>query len=90
MLREVNTIGSKISDLEVTATVVDMKAILENIREQVQNIEMIGSLFIVSAPSGAGKTTLCNKAVEHFATLEHSVSYTTREPREGEGGRRSI
>ena len=39
MLREVNTIGSKISDLEVTSKVVDMKAILENIREQVQNIE---------------------------------------------------
>ena len=43
-----------------------------------------GTLFIVSAPSGAGKTTLCNKAVEHFPTLEHSVSYTTRTPREGE------
>ncbi|MBE9531364.1 MAG: guanylate kinase, partial [Proteobacteria bacterium] len=43
-----------------------------------------GSLFIVSAPSGAGKTTLCNMAVEHFPTLEHSVSYTTRKPREGE------
>lgn len=43
-----------------------------------------GSLFIVSAPSGAGKTTLCNMAVEHFPALEHSVSYTTRAPREGE------
>jgi uncharacterized protein (TIGR00255 family) len=39
MLREVNTIGSKISDLDVTRTVVDVKAVLENIREQVQNIE---------------------------------------------------
>lgn len=43
-----------------------------------------GCLFVVSAPSGAGKTTLCNKAVEHFSTLEHSVSYTTRKPRDGE------
>ncbi len=43
-----------------------------------------GTLFIVSAPSGAGKTTLCNKAVEHFPTLEHSVSYTTRKARDGE------
>ncbi len=43
-----------------------------------------GCLFVVSAPSGAGKTTLCNKAVEHFQTLDHSVSYTTRKPREGE------
>ena len=39
MLREVNTIGSKISDLEVTRSVVEIKAVLENIREQVQNIE---------------------------------------------------
>ncbi len=39
MLREVNTIGSKISDLDVTQKVVDVKAVLENIREQVQNIE---------------------------------------------------
>ncbi len=43
-----------------------------------------GTLFIVSAPSGAGKTTLCRMAVEHFPNIEHSVSYTTRVPREGE------
>lgn len=39
ILREVNTIGSKISDINVTQTVVDMKAELEKVREQVQNIE---------------------------------------------------
>jgi guanylate kinase len=43
-----------------------------------------GSLFIVSAPSGAGKTTLCHKLVKKLSMLEHSVSYTTREPRRGE------
>lgn len=37
--REVNTIGSKCSDLEITRHVVDMKAEIEKIREQVQNIE---------------------------------------------------
>ena len=37
--RETNTIGSKCSDLEIARTVVDMKAELEKIREQVQNIE---------------------------------------------------
>ncbi len=37
--REVNTIGSKANDLEVTSIVVDMKAEIEKIREQVQNIE---------------------------------------------------
>lgn len=37
--RETNTIGSKCADLEIARTVVDMKAELEKIREQVQNIE---------------------------------------------------
>ncbi|MBI5894106.1 MAG: guanylate kinase [Deltaproteobacteria bacterium] len=43
-----------------------------------------GILFIVSAPSGAGKTTLCKMAVDFFSDLRHSVSYTTRPPRDGE------
>ena len=43
-----------------------------------------GILFMVSAPSGAGKTTLCRKAVDYFHDLRHSVSYTTRSPRDGE------
>ena len=37
--RETNTIGSKCSDLEIARTVVDVKAELEKIREQIQNIE---------------------------------------------------
>lgn len=37
--RETNTIGSKCSDLEITRYVVDMKAEIEKIREQVQNLE---------------------------------------------------
>ena len=37
--REANTIGSKCSDLEITRHVVDIKAEIEKIREQVQNIE---------------------------------------------------
>lgn len=37
--RETNTIGSKAQDLEITRMVVDMKAEIEKIREQVQNIE---------------------------------------------------
>jgi uncharacterized protein (TIGR00255 family) len=39
MGREVNTMGSKSQDLEVTGLVLDMKAELEKLREQVQNIE---------------------------------------------------
>ena len=37
--RETNTIGSKCSDLEITRRVVDMKAEIEKIREQIQNLE---------------------------------------------------
>ena len=37
--RETNTIGSKCGDLEITRRVVDMKAEIEKIREQVQNLE---------------------------------------------------
>lgn len=44
----------------------------------------VSCLFIVSAPSGTGKTTLCRKAVDYFPDLMHSISYTTRPPRKGE------
>jgi len=43
-----------------------------------------GLLFIVSAPSGAGKTTLCRAVRDHFPDLQYSISYTTRPPRPGE------
>lgn len=39
LLREVNTLGSKAADIEVTNLVVELKAELERIREQVQNLE---------------------------------------------------
>lgn len=41
-------------------------------------------LFVVSAPSGAGKTSLCRAITESTENLTHSVSYTTRKPRPGE------
>lgn len=43
-----------------------------------------GSLFIVSAPSGAGKTTICKKIMGTLDNVKTSVSYTTRSPRSGE------
>ena len=43
-----------------------------------------GILFVVSGPSGAGKTTLYKKAISVLPHLMHSVSYTTRSPRAGE------
>jgi guanylate kinase len=41
-------------------------------------------LFLVSAPSGAGKTTLCQRLMEAYPNITYSVSSTTREPRAGE------
>jgi guanylate kinase len=43
-----------------------------------------GIILIISAPSGAGKTTLCRSLLERFPTMKESVSYTTRAPRAGE------
>jgi guanylate kinase len=43
-----------------------------------------GLLFIVSAPSGAGKTTLVERLVEQTPSLKMSRSYTSRVAREGE------
>jgi guanylate kinase len=43
-----------------------------------------GSLFIVCAPSGGGKTSIVNKVLERDPSLKLSVSFTTRAPRHGE------
>lgn len=43
-----------------------------------------GTLYIISAASGAGKTTLVNAVVEQLKNLLVSVSHTTRSPRDGE------
>ena len=45
---------------------------------------MKGLLIIITAPSGAGKTSLINAALEADPVLRLSVSYTTRLPRPGE------
>jgi guanylate kinase len=45
---------------------------------------MPGSLFVVVAPSGAGKTSLVNALLERDRNIKLSISYTTRAPRPGE------
>jgi guanylate kinase len=45
---------------------------------------MSGSLYIVSAPSGAGKTSLVSKLLAADPLVKKSVSFTTRAPRPGE------
>ena len=37
--REINTLGAKINDSDISRTVVDLKVLLEQMREQIQNIE---------------------------------------------------
>lgn len=43
-----------------------------------------GSIFVLSAPSGTGKSTLARRLVQEVPDLSFSVSFTTRAPREGE------
>ncbi|MCP3983963.1 MAG: guanylate kinase [bacterium] len=43
-----------------------------------------GIPFVVSAPSGTGKTTVCRAVVEHDGQVEFSISHTTRPCRPGE------
>ncbi|MDR1952337.1 MAG: guanylate kinase [Elusimicrobiota bacterium] len=43
-----------------------------------------GHIIVVSAPSGAGKTTICNEIIKTDKNTIYSISYTTRKPRDGE------
>src|SRR3954466_15387596 len=43
-----------------------------------------GKLFVITAPSGAGKSSLINALLKDDPSLGLSVSYTTRPPRPGE------
>jgi guanylate kinase len=45
---------------------------------------MRGCLFVITAPSGAGKTSLIDAIMHDDPSLKVSVSYTTRAPRKGE------
>jgi len=46
--------------------------------------QMLGRLYIISAPSGAGKTSLIKALLEDMDNLAVSVSHTTRKMRQGE------
>src|ERR1700759_3801523 len=43
-----------------------------------------GRLYVITAPSGAGKTSLVKALMEREARLRFSVSFTTRKPRANE------
>ncbi|MBB5021020.1 guanylate kinase [Desulfurispira natronophila] len=43
-----------------------------------------GNILVLTAPSGAGKTTLARMLIEHYPQCQLSISHTTRQPRPGE------
>ena len=45
---------------------------------------MQGNIFVISAASGTGKTTLIARLLQHHSDIRVSVSHTTRAPRRGE------
>ena len=47
-------------------------------------VEKKGMMFVLSSPSGAGKTTLTKKIAEHNSNFAISISHTTRKPRPSE------
>jgi len=48
------------------------------------SVQSEGILFVVSAPSGAGKTSLCRELIDTVRNIRQSISFTTREMRGGE------
>ena len=59
---------------------------LTSLRDEAAGTEtpMAGNLYVVAAPSGAGKTTLVRMLLESERAPKLSISYTTRAPRPGE------
>jgi guanylate kinase len=55
-----------------------------SLSNHVGNLNYAGTLFILSAPSGAGKSSLVKALLAQDSDVEVSVSYTTRQPRPGE------
>lgn len=46
--------------------------------------EKDGKIFVISAPSGTGKSTIVNQLMKEIPCFERSISYTTRSPRDEE------
>ncbi|MDG9728907.1 guanylate kinase [Ignatzschineria sp. RMDPL8A] len=49
-----------------------------------RNRDGLGTLFVISSPSGGGKTTLVNQLIDQTDYVERVVTHTTRAPRAGE------
>lgn len=57
---------------------------IETIHALTMQIEKKGNIFIISAASGTGKTTLVSRLLSHHKDIRVSISHTTRPPRQGE------
>ena len=44
----------------------------------------VGKIFVITAPSGTGKTTIINSVKKNIGGIGYSISHTTRKPRDGE------
>ena len=49
-----------------------------------KNIKQNKTFFIISGPSGVGKTLFLNKSLKEFPQLSNTISFTTRPPRKEE------
>jgi guanylate kinase len=47
-------------------------------------IPVSGKLILISGPAGSGKTTLCDKMMQHYGAIKRVITATTRPPRSGE------
>ena len=71
MLKKRYTKGNQIDSLNILIT-------------KIISYAMPGTLFVISAPSGAGKTSLVLALLKHRPGLSRLITYTTRSPRAGE------
>ena len=61
-----------------------MSSKTKQLEDPVEAATQTGILFVVSSPSGGGKGTLIQRVLKRLPNLSYSVSYTTRQPRDGE------
>jgi guanylate kinase len=62
----------------------DTPARVQSQSERIEGPAERGNLIVVSAPSGAGKSSLAERVLKRVEDLRFSISYTTREPRGAE------
>ena len=89
MVRETNTIASKSNDLLISERAIQIKVDIEKMRDRSRMSNKKGRLFVVSGPSGTGKSTLikrflCGGYEEPFCRIMyHSRQTATRSRRPG-------